>query len=178
MELLQLCLTLGASGAERIPMDKVAFAPELRALCAQNACGRFARNYTCPPHIGEVEALMDRLKGFSEAVIWQSIFPLEDSFDFEGMMDAQSKHNAMTLEVARRVYRSLGRDNALVLGAGGCSLCESCALQTGEPCRNREDALSSLEAYGIHVAKTCEALEMNYINGANTVTYFSGVFTR
>jgi len=178
MDIKTLCLELGASNAGEAPVEKLVLSPELRALCDQNACGKFADNHTCPPLVGEVDKLIEKLKTFTTAVIWQNIFPLEDSFDFEGMMDAQKTHNAMTLEIARRVRAELGGDNALILAAGGCSLCEKCAAMTGEPCRNPLVALASLEAYGVNVSATSEAFGMKYINGANTVTYFSGVFTR
>jgi len=177
MDIVKLCLDMGASKAEEIPVGRLDFQPGLRALCEQNVCGRFARNYTCPPLVGEVEELISKLKSFSKVVIWQNIYKLEDSFDFEGMTAAQTKHNAMTLDVAKKVYVELGRGNALVLAAGGCTLCEKCALLTSEPCRHIGDALASLEAYGINVSKIGEVSGMKYINGRDTVTYFSGAFT-
>ncbi|MCL2321086.1 MAG: DUF2284 domain-containing protein [Oscillospiraceae bacterium] len=178
MDIVKLCLDMGAYKAEEIPVQKLVFSPELRILCEKNACGRFAKNYTCPPLIGKVDELIQKLQSFSRAIIWQNIYKLEDSFDYEGMMEGQRKHNAMTHEIAQIVYDELGRDNALVLGAGGCSLCEKCAIQTNEPCRYPDDALSSLEAYGINVTKICEVSKLKYINGINTVTYFSGVFLK
>ena len=45
----------------------------------------------------------------------------------------------------------------------------------GQPCRHPEDALPSLEAYGVNVSKLAAACGMKYVNGANTVTYFAGV---
>jgi len=176
MDVVQLCLQLGATMAEEISVADMTFQPELRAYCEQNRCGRFGRNYTCPPYIGEVNGLIRKLKVFTRAVVWQNIEPLEDSFDFEGMMAAQQKHNAMSLEIARRLYAEMGRENVLVLAAGGCSRCEKCAAETGEACRLPSDALSSLEAFGINVSKIGEVSGMKYINGPNTVTYFSGAF--
>ena len=176
MDVVKLCLDMGATKAEEIPLDMLVFQPELRGLCSQNACGRYGRNYTCPPLCGEVDVLIKKLKTFSRCVIWQNIYALEDSFDFEGMMAAQEKHNAQTLVVAREVYTNLGREHALVLAAGGCTLCEKCAAVANEPCPHPEDALSSLEAYGIFVAKIGDVSGMKYINGKDTVTYFSGAF--
>jgi len=174
MDVIQLCLRLGAARAEEIRVADMVLQPELRVYCEQNRCGRYARNLTCPPFIGDVHDLIGKLTTFSRAVIWQNIEPLEDSFDFEGMMAAQQKHNAMTLEIAHCLYAQMGRENVLVLAAGGCSKCEKCAAETGEPCRFPDDALSSLEAYGINVSKIGEVSGMKYINGPNTVTYFSG----
>ena len=176
LDIVKLCLDMGAAKASEISIDKLVFRPELRELCEQNACGRFNRNYTCPPLVGEADILIAELKTFSRCVIWQNVYALEDSFDFEGMMEAQRSHNDMTLAAARRVYAELGRENALVLAAGGCTLCEKCAALTDEPCLYPDDALASLEAYGIFVAKIADVSDMKYINGKDTVTYFSGVF--
>ena len=174
MDFVKVCRDMGASNAAELPVEKLVFQPELRALCEQNACGRFGRSYTCPPAAGDVEELIATVKSFSNAVIWQNIYQLEDSFDFGGMIDAQKKHNDMTIEIARQARTAVSP--VLILAAGGCSLCEACAIQTNEPCRHKDDALSSLEAYGINVSKICDASDMKYINGVNTVTYFSGVF--
>ena len=176
MDIQKLCLSLGASKAEEISIEKLTFSPELRILCEQNSCGRFAGNYTCPPCIGNVEELIAKVKSFKHAVIWQNIYPLEDSFDFEGMMDGQKKHNTLTLEIGNYIYEKLGRENALVLGAGGCTICDECAQKTATPCRNIDLALASLEAYGINVSEIGNISTLKYINGQNTVTYFSGAF--
>ena len=176
MDIIKLCLERGASKAEEIPVSKLTLMPELRELCEQNKCGRFGRNYTCPPYVGDVNALIESLKTYKSAIIWQNIYALEDSFDFEGMMEAQAKHNTQTFEIADQIYGYYGRANVLVLAAGGCTLCDVCAVKTNEPCRHPNEALSSLEAYGIHVAKIEEVSGLKYINGKDTVTYFSGVF--
>ena len=44
MDIVELCLEMGAFKAEEIPVGKLAFQPELRELCEHNACGRYARN--------------------------------------------------------------------------------------------------------------------------------------
>jgi len=176
MDYVSLCLESGATKAEQIPVEKLVFQPELRDYCVQNACGRYEKNYTCPPFIGEPEALIAKIKGFSNAVIFQNIYQLEDSFDFEGMMDGQRTHNEMTRAIAHRVYAERGRGNALVLAAGGCTLCERCGALDGTPCSNEEEALASLEAYCINVSKIEQVSGMKYINGKDTVTYFSGIF--
>jgi predicted metal-binding protein len=176
MDYVKLCLKLGAAKAAEMPVSKLVLQSELRVYCEQNRCGRYHRNYTCPPLIGEISQLIHTLKTFSKTVIWQNIYQLEDSFDFEGMALGQRNHHAMTLKAAQHIYREKGRDKALVLSAGGCTHCAICACQTSEPCRDPDNALSSLEAYGINVSQIENVSDMKYINGANTVTYFAGVF--
>jgi len=176
MDIVKLCLEHGATKAEEIPVSKLKLQPELRQYCELNHCGLYKRNYTCPPYVGEIDTLIAKLRNFQRGIIWQNVYPLEDSFDFEGMDEAKNKHRAMTLEIARWVYEELGNSQALVLSAGGCTACPACGIQTAEPCRFPEQALVSLEAYGVNVSQISEVSSMRYINGANTVTYFSGVF--
>ena len=178
MDIKGLCLDFGAAKAEEIPVYKLALQPDLHDYCRQNSCGRYGRNYSCPPHIGEAADLIAELKSFNLAVIWQNIYTLEDSFDFEGMIDGQAKHNAMAQDIARLVYAKLGRENALMLSAGGCSICEICGINTNQPCRDANNTFSSLEAYGVNVSQISEVSSLKYINGANTVTYFAGVFLK
>ena len=46
---------------------------------------------------------------------------------------------------------------------------------TAEPCRHPDRALASLESYGMDVYNTTRSTPLQYINGANTVTYFGMV---
>ena len=94
-----------------------------------------------------------------------------------GLIEVQNKQNDMTREIAQAVYAGLGKSHALVLSAGGCTICEACALANQEPCRYPEDAMASLEAYEFNVTLIGEVSSLRCINGANTVTYFGGVLT-
>ena len=60
----------------------------------------------------------------------------------------------------------------------GCRVCPVCGKRTGEPCRHPQQAISSLEAYGVNVSLLAQAAGMRYTNGQNTVTYFGAVFCR
>jgi len=171
-----ICRDMGASGVSEIRVSELEFSGEIRDLCKANACGRYGSNYTCPPFVGELEELMEKAKNFQDIVVWQNVYPLEDSFDIEGMFSSQEHHNAMTLKIAKEIYAKKGRDKALILSAGGCTLCKTCNMKVNEPCRYPEDALVSLEAYGINVASLAKSAGMKYIAGENTVTYFSGAF--
>lgn len=178
MDIVKICKQLGASDVVEVPVKKIVLQPEIRGLCEQNTCGRINTNYTCPPHVGKIEDLIAELSSFSTVVIWQNIYSVEDSFDYDGMMEGQAKHHRMTLEVARQVYNELGRKKAIVLTAGGCFLCKQCAVVSNTPCKNPNKALISLEAYGVNVVETSMNIGMKYINGKDTVTYFSGVFIK
>jgi predicted metal-binding protein len=167
----EMVLEKGAKNSSIIEVSGIYFDPELRKACEQNYCGNFGKNWTCPPLCGEVEDLIKKAKQFSHAVLFQTIYNLEDSYDIEGMSEAVHKHNAIVKEVFSAAKEMLG-SNLIVLGAGGCTECESCARRDDEPCRHPDLAITSLEAYGMYVSKIAEQGGMKYINGQNTVTYF------
>ena len=169
--LIDYSVSLGAYKASVVDVSKITTDIAFRDMCKANMCGKYGRCYTCPPDVGEIQDLINKLKSFSYALVYQTVSALEDSFDVEGMQDAAEKH-AELVRAMREKY-ALG---TLHLGAGGCPLCQRCAKITNEPCRYPDQALASLEAYGVNVSKLAELGGMKYINGQNTVTYFGAMF--
>lgn len=168
--IVQTALDCGADGAQYLPGSAVVTDPVFRSICEGNACGKFGRCYMCPPDIGKIEDLMAQIKEYPHAVLYQTIGELEDSFDFEGMMDAGRNHNMCSQRIRRELAHIL--PHHLHLTGGGCHLCEQCTKPDGLPCRHPNEALASLEGYGIDVYRTSQATSLRYINGENTVTYF------
>lgn len=166
---------LGAFRARVVETSRVVFESSFRKMCEQNACGMYRKCYMCPPDVGEVDALISEARSYPYALIYQTVTPLEDSFDIEGMEEGKRAHNRLTFSL-RPLFEKLGFMNALHLGVGACGVCDTCAKVTGEPCRFPERATPSLEAYGVNVYETSKVAEMQYINGQNTVTYFGAVF--
>lgn len=173
--LTDLILELGAHKVGTVAVEDIDFEPEFRKMCERNACGMYGRNWMCPPLVGEVDELIARAKQYQWAVVYQTVDELEDSYDFTGMMAAADKMNRITDQLRQRL-EGMDLGPRLLLGAGGCHLCQRCAKQDDQPCRFPEKALASLEAYGINVSTLAPQAGMKYINGANTVTYFGAVF--
>ena len=173
-QLTELALSLGAFRASVIPVEVIETDASFRDLCAANVCGNYGRNWMCPPDAGEIHDLMAALRTYSYALVYQTVSELEDSYDFEGMMDAGVAHNRLMVEL-RRGIDALALPRVLHLGAGGCRMCEVCAKRTGEPCRHPDLAVASLETYGVNVSRLAPAAGMKYINGKDTVTYFGAV---
>ena len=170
-----IALSLGAYKATVIPVELVETDASFRDLCAANVCGNYGRNWMCPPDAGDIEDLIAELHTYSYALVYQTVSELEDSYDFEGMMEAGARHNQLMAELRRRLTEApLSR--VLHLGAGGCRMCEVCGKRTGEPCRHPDLAVASLETYGVNVSKLATAAGMKYINGQDTVTYFGAIF--
>lgn len=173
--LIQLALSEGAAKAMTISRDQVKLSRDFRDICATNACGKYGRCYMCPPDVGEIEALMDRVRAYPRALVYQTVSPLEDSFDYEGMVEAGHRHTRLSQRLEDSLPKLLPQ-GFMHLTCGGCRLCGECAKIQGLPCRFPERALPSVESYGIDVYNTVKGTELKYINGPNTVTYFGMVF--
>ena len=167
-------LALGAHKAHIITTDAIETDRSFRDMCAVNACGVYGKCWMCPPHIGQIGDLMDRVRAYPKALWYQSIASIEDSYDIEGMFAAGEAHAWLSQRIQAAVSPLLSGP-FLHLGTGGCHLCPVCAKATEEPCRMPDKALSSLEGYGVDVYNTTKDTALQYINGQNTVTYFGMV---
>ena len=174
-QLTQQVCALGARNAAVIRTTAIEKDAAFRDMCAANSCGLYGKCWTCPPDIGEIHELMARIDRYAYALVYQSIGALDDSFDFEGMIQAKRNHFRLTIKVKKALLDFHAFSKVLHLGAGGCGICEVCAKRTNEPCRYPELAVPSLEAFGVNVSRMAAAAGMKYINGVNTVTYFSAI---
>ena len=169
-----VAVELGAYRSKVIETGNISLDRAFRDMCAANSCGKYGKCYMCPPDVGDIDALMGEVGNYDYALVYQTVNELEDSFDFEGMMEAKKKSYPLAQSL-RKVFSDMNITKVLHLGAGGCGVCEPCAKRTGEPCRFPEKAMPSLEAYGVNVSELAKAAGMKYINGQNTVTYFGAV---
>ncbi|MEG2709846.1 MAG: DUF2284 domain-containing protein [Clostridia bacterium] len=170
-QILQRAMALGAKRASALDVAAIPLDRMFRDVCATNTCGRYGRCYMCPPDVGDIEDLMAKVRAYRRAVLFQTVRPLEDSFDIEGMQDAAKAHGALC-RALRVACEGMMPEPFLVLGSGGCGRCDTCAKVEHLPCRFPGDALSSLEGYGVNVYQAACNAGLPYINGQNTVTYF------
>ena len=168
--LIQMAKEEGASGAIYLDAGRVVLDPQFREICRSNSCGRYGRCYTCPPDIGELDELMNRIRQYPHAMLYQTVAPLEDSFDFEGMMEAGAAHSQLGKRIHLKLRDILKQEYFHL--ASGCRLCETCAKVDNLPCRHPDLALLAMEGCGVDVYQTVKDTQLKYINGVNTVTYF------
>ncbi|MBT3319512.1 MAG: DUF2284 domain-containing protein [Clostridia bacterium] len=152
-----------------VDLSKLNFEPSLLAMCAQNACGYYGTNWTCPPGSGELEDLKKKILSYKEGVLVQKMYTLEDSFDFEGMMAGSADFNTLFYDMMDYLSGEIG-DKFYSLKAGSCDLCEQCTYPDA-PCIIPDKARPSIEACGINVSALCDIAGIPYIYGANTVAY-------
>ena len=169
--LVEIALECGAANAVVIPQSQIALSAEFRDICRKNSCGNYGKFYSCPPDIGDIQALMMQVRRYSHGLLYQSVTAVMDSFDFAGMMRAGRVHGQLSQKI-HKVVKPLVGEPMMHMTAGGCFLCKTCAKQEGKPCRYPENMLPQLEGCGVDVYNTVKSIDMKYINGKNTVTYF------
>ncbi len=174
-QLTSLALALGATRAAIVNVSDVQFSDTFRDLCKMNSCGNFEKNWKCPPAVGEYEELKNQVLAFKKGLVIQTVYQLEDSFDFDGMVKAKAIHE----EVLRALWNRIRSENILgpflPLSAGICSYCEKCTCPD-EECRYPEEALASVEAYGIDVTALVTACGIPYNNGPASVSWVGAFF--
>lgn len=153
-----------------IDADKLEFFDYVRDACKANYCGIYNKTWMCPPGVGEIADLMAKCRNYKTAFVFTTKSYLEDSFDIEGMTTARELHEALNTVL----IDNLDHSKCMILGAGGCNRCNKCTYPDS-PCRQPDKAIPSVEACGIDVMKLSKTCGINYINGENTVTYFSVV---
>lgn len=146
------------------------FQPEVRKICESNGCGAYGKTWSCPPAYGTYEECRKKTLAFERAMVFTAKYDLEDSYDFEGMMEAKEAFQKMCRAVRRDWTARFG--DCYLYGNGGCTLCGHCTYPDA-PCRFPRERIDSLEGLGIMVNHLAETAHVNYINGANTVTYFA-----
>ncbi len=174
-DVLKKIISIGAYKASFVLVKNINFDNNFIKLCESNACGNYNKNWMCPPTVGKIEELIKGAKKYKEAIVYQIVGKLEDSYDFEGMMKTGKTMNKLTRNI-REYFKDEFGSKALYLGAGGCRYCETCLKLSNNPCPYPNEAIASLEAYGIDVSNLAKLANMSYINGENTVTYFGIVF--
>ena len=170
-ELARIAVENGATKATVIPVEKIVLSSVFRDICKSNGCGNYGRCWMCPPDVGEIDVLMDKVRSYDYGVLYQTIVEIEDSFDIEGMTAGSARHAANSRKIRAALNPVLGEE-VFHLTCGGCRGCETCAKKEGLPCRNPASAMPSMESCGIDVYNTTKGTELKYINGENTVTYF------
>ncbi|MBQ9945549.1 MAG: DUF2284 domain-containing protein [Clostridia bacterium] len=152
-----------------ISPELIPFSEAVVDMCKANRCGKYGTVWTCPPGVGELSFLERKIKGFERACVFTCRYSLQDSFDFEGMINGQKNAKRVLMQITD----ALRRDNVkfMALGCEGCDLCEKCTYPDA-PCRFPEKAVPSVEACGINVVELAGKIGIGYNNGANTVTYF------
>ena len=163
------------SAAGTIPVAELQYSQEVRAACEKNVCRGYGATWACPPSVGTVAACRQRVEQYDTMLLFSRCYPLEDSFDFEGMMAALVDFKKRVDVFAENLPPQLS--DYLLLSNEGCHRCEKCTYPAA-PCRFPEKLYHALEGYGFLVSGLASQAGIPYHNGANTVTYFGTLLFR
>lgn len=160
-------LLLGFTEAAALNVDTLSPRADVRAMCAENKCGAYGKNWTCPPHCGSLESCAAKIHRYRRGILVQTVGHLEKTIDTKGYLRAERQHIASFHQLADKIKQAY--PDALCLGSGGCRICSSCAWP--ESCRFPQKAYPSMEGYGLFVTQVCRDNGLPYHHGPRTVTY-------
>ena len=156
--------------ADYFDLDLLTFTDDVRFMCEQNTCGRYNRAWNCPPVCGTIKELEAVCMSFSNGILVNIVTHIQDSFDWEGMMEGGRVLCRLLIET-----KGLADDSGLtdyrIFGGGGCYGCKDCSYPD-TPCRHPELLFTPIEACGINVMQFAKDAGFKYMNGQNTVTFF------
>ena len=160
----------GFSHVSHLDVSKLEFLQEVRNMCAADRCRMYDKSWMCPPGCGELSDSIERASRYSDGIIVQTTGILTDIFDYEEMQSIGYRH----MDEFRKLRKVLLElcPNLLALGAGGCKICDECSYPLSD-CRFPDEAIPSMEAYGLLVSKVCEENSLGYYYGEGTLTYTS-----
>lgn len=149
------------------PAD-IEFREEIQDICRGNACRAYSKTWACPPAIGGIEECRERCNRYKNALVFSCKYDLEDSYDYEGMVEAGEEFR----QTCDKLWKMLEgyKNGNLLLANGGCQRCPECTYPDF-PCRFPEKLFPAFEGHGIVVAEVAKMAGINYINGKDTVTY-------
>ena len=157
---------MGITSFGYIKTSEIVFSEEVRHICEGNRCRNYENTWACPPAVGTLEECRSRCLSFSSAFVFASAYKLEDSFDFDGMVQSHRQFKV----VCDRLYEQLMHP-FILLSNEGCIRCKNCTYPA-YPCRFPDRLFPSLEGYGILVNELAKTAGIPYSTGANTVSYF------
>ena len=174
-ELTKAAQAHGATASASFDPREIELRSEVRDMCAADRCGRYGKNWMCPPGVASLDYWNRELERYDAGILLQVTVWLEDPFDYETMLAGEKR--------LKSVFRKLKKDfppnggELLFLQAGSCDVCETCTFPD-LPCRFPELALPSLEAIGIVVTDLCRSAGLPYYYGDGSLTYSGAILVR
>ena len=82
---------------------------EVREMCAANTCGMYGKNLACPPACGTLEQCREQVRRYSAGVLVQTVGDIEDSMDFEAMLETEARHKKQFYKLAEELRKEYPR---------------------------------------------------------------------
>ena len=134
----------------------------------------YGKSWACPPGVGSLNQCKGKCLRHENCLLISSIVEVDDIADMEETLATRPEHEALTNEVAD-IMRELGAE-PYILSTEACTICETCAILDGQPCRFPEKMHPCVESHCINVVPILESRGLEFQFGANVVTWVSLLF--
>lgn len=171
-EIEKAILQTGFSEFGYVEIGRLKYYPEVRKICEGNTCRNYGSSWACPPAVGTVEECKARVAQYNKMLLFSLAYQLEDSFDFDGMINGMKDFKRAVDRLQEKLDTILF-DYSL-LSNEGCNRCPTCTYPDTH-CRFPHLLHHSLEGYGFIVNELAKEAGIKYNNGSDTVTYFGAV---
>jgi len=154
------------------PLDvaTLEFMQEVRDMCGAGKCDGFGKSWSCPPAVAALQELRERAGKYSRGILVQTVGEIEDSCDWEGIMDAGARQKKSFARMWGELKRERG--GVFAMGTGACKVCRPCAYPDA-PCRFPDEMEVSMEACGLLVGKVCADNGLAYSYGPKRIAFTS-----
>ena len=149
------------------------FSSRIRWIC-ENECPMYGKTWACPPGTGSVAECEFKCRRHKNCLMIATITEVEDIADLQETLATRPEHEEVTNQVAE-LMKAQGVE-PYVLSTEACSICESCAILEGKPCRFPREMHPCVESHGINVVPILESRGLEFQFGANVVTWISLLF--
>ncbi len=155
-----------------LPFHSEMLVPEarIRAFCVEDKCGNYGKNYTCPPYVGFVSDIRNRLKAYKNGILFLHTEILDVKQDREGVHRTMLDFHERVLELETEALHT-GFKRVWGLIGGNCQLCQPCRAETDEPCLYPDKARMSLESLAIDVLGLLEQFGLDNQFHPNRITW-------
>ena len=169
-ELEKIVKECGFTHYAPLDVSTLEFLQEIRDMCNPEKCRSYNKSWSCPPACPPVDEIRENVKTYTHGIIVQTVGDLEDSLDWDGIMETGARHK----ENFGKMKNILDEENnqIIAMGAGQCSVCETCTYPDN-PCRFPEKMEVSMEASGLFVSKVCKDNNLTYNYGSEKIAFTS-----
>jgi len=166
--LSEIARECGFTHSTPLDISTLEFMQEVRDMCNAQHCSNYGTSWSCPPACVPLEEMRERIKGYSQGIIVQTVGDIEDSYDWEGIMNTGAELKKSFALMRGKLIKE--NRNILAMGAGVCKLCESCTYPDSQ-CRFPDRMEISMEAYGLLVSKVCKDNGLAYNYGPDKIAF-------
>jgi len=170
IDLVDVAKECGFSHYAELDISTLELMQEIRDMCNPEQCRNYNKSWSCPPACASLDEIRERIKNYKTGILIQTVGDLEDSMDWDSIMETGVRHKKNFGKMRDELIRN--HPSLLAMGAGECKLCETCTYPD-EPCRHPEKMEVSMEACGLYVSKVCKDNDLEYNYGPETIAFTS-----